>query len=228
MELVDALRTTGAVRKYLDEAIADDVVYRILDTARFAPSGGNRQAWRVIVVRDPNTRAKLRDCYRAAWPEYLAQARADLVPWAPLNDREAERRAFEAVPAIDAELAQGPGAFANRLDKAPVVLAVFASLGDLAAVDRDVDRYPFAGGGSVYPFAWSVLLAARAEGLGGVITTIAIRKETAVRELLGVPDAFALAAVIALGRPAREVRRLRREPVEAFATIDGFTGSPLR
>jgi nitroreductase len=227
MELIDTLRTTGAVREYLDEPVSDDVVYRMLDAARFAPNGGNRQAWRVVVVRDRDLRTKLRDCYVDAWPEYLAQARAGLVPWAPLNDRDAEARALEDVPAMAARLAGDADAFANRLDEAPVLLTIFASLGHLAAVDRDADRYTFAGGGSIYPFVWSLLLAARAEGLGGVITTIAVRRESAVRELFDVPDTYALAAVVALGRPRQEIRRLRRAPVESFATVDRFTGAPL-
>jgi nitroreductase len=227
MELIDTLRTTGAVREYLDEPVSDDVVYRMLDAARFAPNGGNRQAWRVVVVRDRDLRTKLRDCYVDAWPEYLAQARAGLVPWAPLNDRDAEARALEDVPAMAARLAGDVDAFANRLDEAPVLLTIFASLGHLAAVDRDADRYTFAGGGSIYPFVWSLLLAARAEGLGGVITTIAVRRESAVRELFDVPDTYALAAVVALGRPRQEIRRLRRAPVESFATVDRFTGAPL-
>jgi nitroreductase len=94
----------------------------------------------------------------------------------------------------------------------------------LAAIDRDADRYTFAGGASIYPFAWNVLLAARDEGLGGVITTIAIREEAAVKTILGAADPLALAAVIALGYPVRQPRRLRREPVSAFATVDSIDG----
>ena len=64
---------------------------------------------------------------------------------------------------------------AAHLDEVPVLLALFADLSQLAAVDRDLDRYSLAGGASVYPFAWSILLAARTEGLGGVLTTMLIR-----------------------------------------------------
>jgi hypothetical protein len=72
------------------------------------------------------------------------------------------------------------------------------------------------------------LLAARGEGLGGVIVTLICREESAVRELLRIPDRFALACLVALGRPARAVTRLRRRAVEEFATVDGFDGPPLR
>ena len=55
MDLTEALRTTGAVREFTDEPVDDATVYRLLETARFAPNGGNRQAWRVVVVQDPAT-----------------------------------------------------------------------------------------------------------------------------------------------------------------------------
>jgi nitroreductase len=108
-----------------------------------------------------------------------------------------------------------------------VLLALTVDLRDLAAVDRDLDRYTFAGGASVYPFAWNLLLAARAEGLGGVITTMAIREEPGVRALLGLPDEVALAAVIALGHPVKQLSRLTRDPVASFTTVDRHDGEPF-
>jgi nitroreductase len=80
----------------------------------------------------------------------------------------------------------------------------------------------------VYPFAWNLLLSAREVGLGGVITTVALRKEPAVKELLKIPDTFALAAVVALGHPQRRHTKLTRRAVSEFATIDAFSGDPLR
>jgi len=218
MELTDALRTTGAVREFTDRAVDDAVLARVLETARFAPSGGNAQAWRVVVVKDSANRRRLRDCYLRGSRDYMALLAAGLRPWAPTNDRNAEARALAA------ENASAVGGFAEKFDEAPVLLALFADLSMLAAVDRDADRYTFAGGASIYPFAWNVLLAARDEGLGGVITTIAIREEPQVKALLGAPDRLALAAVIALGYPVRQPRGLRRQPVSSFATVDSIDG----
>ena len=223
MDLVDTLRTTGAVREFRPDTVYDDIVFRILDNARFAPSGGNRQGWHVVIVKDPDERRALRDLYLAGWYEYLAQRRAGLVPWAPVTDEEAERRALEQVETA----ATDPGAFAEDLDEVPVLLVLLADLRVLAAVDRGFDRYTMAGGASVYPFAWSILLAARAEGLGGVITTVAIRREPEVKGLLGVPDDLVVAGVIALGRPVVQPRRLTRRPVSEFATVDRFDGPPF-
>jgi nitroreductase len=221
MELTDALRTTGAVRDFTDQAVDDAVLARVLDTARFAPSGGNAQAWRLVVVKDSANRRRLRDCYLRGSRDYLALAAAGLRPWAPTNDRDAEARALAV------ENAAAVGGFAERFDEAPVLLALFADLSMLAAVDRDADRYTFAGGASIYPFAWNILLAARDEGLGGVITTIAIREEPDVKDLLAAPDPLALAAVIAMGYPVRRPSRLRRQPVSSFATVDSIDGPPF-
>jgi len=223
MDLIDTLRSTGAVREFTDEPVDDAVLARILDTARFAPSGANAQAWRVVVVKDEQIRRRLRDLYLPGWCDYLAMSAAGLRPWAPVNDRAAEAAAVAGWSEQAAEAVAANG-FAAHLDQAPVLLAVFADLSMLAAVDRDLDRYTFAGGASVYPFAWNILLAARAEELGGVLTTMLIRQEDAVRQLLGADDPLALAALIALGHPVHPPRRLRRQPVEAFATVDRIGG----
>ncbi len=228
MELLHALRTTGAVREFTEEPVPDDVLWRVLDNARFSPSGGNKQGWRVVVVRDPAIRAALRDLYLPGWYDYLAMTGAGIRPWAPVNDREAEARALAGAPDIARQAAAGPGGFAEHLDRAPVLLAVFVDLAALAADDRDAERYSVAGGASVYPFAWNVLLAARAEGLGGVITTMNVREEPAVKTLLDAPDDHALAAVLALGHPVRQPRRRTRAPVESVTPGHPGTGDPLR
>jgi nitroreductase len=229
LDLIETLRSTGAVREFLPDPIDDAVLYRILDTARFAPSGGNRQGWRVIVVKDPEKRRALRDLYLTGWYEYLAISGAGLVPWAPVTDRVAEAEATSRAPELAeqaaARTAAGAPGMAEALDLAPAILLLVVDLTALAAVDRDLDRYTFAGGASVYPFAWNLLLAGRAEGLGGVITTMAIRREEEMRQLFSIPETSAVAAVVVLGRPVSAARRLRRQPVEAFTRVDGYTGA---
>lgn len=227
MDLIDTLRTTGAVREFTDEPVPDDVVARVLDTARFAPSGGNRQGWRVVVARDPARRRRLRDLYLDGWYDYLAMSGAGLTPWGSLNDREEEATALRQVPSLARRAAAAPGGFAEHLDEVPVLLVLFADLAVLSTVDRDLPRHGLVGGASIYPFAWSLLLAARAEDLGGVVTTIAVRHEDEVKALFEAPDDWALAAVVALGRPRQRPRRLRRVPVPAWASIDRVGGDPV-
>ena len=227
MELTDALRTSGAVREFTGQPVDDATVYRLLETARFAPNGGNRQAWSVIVVQDPIIREALRDIYLPGWYQYLAQTSAGLTPWAVITDRERERRAISTADEIAAEAASGPGGFAEHFDQVPVMLVLLADLRRLATVDRDAEHYTMVGGASIYPFAWSILLAARAEGLAGVMTTMVIRNEAAVMDLLSVPPTHTVAGVLTLGHPVRQVSTLRRGPVEEFATIDRYDGRPL-
>ncbi len=226
LDLVATLRSTGAARQFHPEPIPDDVLERLLDTARFAPSGGNRQGWRVIVVKDPATRVALRDIYLSGWYEYLALGSAGLVPWAPTGDREAEAAAIVDAGRFAEAGAAAPG-FAETIDTAPALLLVLADLDALAAVDRDLPRYTLVGGASIYPFVWSLLLAARAEGLGGVLTSVVVRREDDVRARFDIPDTVAVAGLVVLGRPVTAPRKLTRAPVASFAWVDRYGGAPL-
>jgi nitroreductase len=205
------------VRDFTAEPVPDSVVASLLDVARFAPNGGNRQAWRVIVVKDPAVRKGLRDLYQEPWQQYLAMMMAGLTPWSPLNDRGAEAAAIAGASKVSV-------GFADHFDEVPVLLVLLADLRRLACVDRDLPRYTMVGGASIYPFAWSILLAARSVGLGGVITTMTTGREADMRALLGVPEEFAVAGVLALGRPVHQATRLKREPVSSFATVDRLDG----
>lgn len=227
LDLVDALRSTGAVRSFEDRPVDRATVARILDTARFAPNGGNQQAWHVVVVEDAATRSAIRDLYVPGWIEYLEQRAAGLQPWAPIGDHDAEAAAIErARQRLDDGTAE-PGDFAVGFDRVPLMLVVLADLRKLAATDRDLDRYTLVGGASIYPFVWSILLAGRAEGLGGVVTTMTVTREPEVKALLGAPPELAIAAVVAMGHPTHQPTRLRRDPVETFATVDRVDGAPI-
>ena len=81
----------------------------------------------------------MRDLYLPGWYEYLAQSAAGLVPWAPITDLDAERRAIEGAAALAAGAAAGPGGFAEHLDEVPALILVLADLRKLATVDRDAD-----------------------------------------------------------------------------------------
>jgi nitroreductase len=200
MNLRDALRTTGSTREFSARPVDDAVLFDVLDDARFAPSGGNRQAWRVIVVKDISQRRAVAAAYLDAWHDYVGSLLAGVAPFSPLaseDDRRAARDQREA-----ARARSNPEGFAETLANVPALLVVVADLGALAATDRDLNRYQLVGGASVYPFVWSVLLAAHERDLGGVMTTVAIKNEDALRDILRLPDDFAVAAVMALGYPA--------------------------
>ena len=221
MELRDALRTTGAVRDFTTQHVPDAVLQEILDDARFAPSGGNRQAWRVILVENEQ-RAQLRDIYLEGWHEYVSHVLAGQVPFSPLAS-DADRAAADAQRS-EADALFDPEGFAESIDRVPVMLVVLADLGSLAATDRDLDRYQLVGGASIYPFVWSILLGAHERGLAGVMTTVLTRNEQAAREVLHVPDDYAIAALLALGYPVKRPTKLKRRRVEEFTTRDTFDG----
>ena len=143
-------------------------------------------------------------------------------PWPPIGDREAEAAAVASVAPVDVDAADH--GLVDGLFDAPIVLALLADLTRVVGTDRDLGRYTLVAGASIYPFAWSILVGARSEGLGGVMPTILTRQEPAMRDLLGVPDHFALAAVMMLGHPVRQPTKLRRDPVESFVTVDHFDG----
>ncbi|HSN02951.1 MAG TPA: nitroreductase family protein [Acidimicrobiales bacterium] len=225
LDLAGALRTTGAVRDFTDEPVRRDEIYDILDAARHAPSGGNRQGWRVIVVERADLRERLRDAYLDAWHDYVSHLLAGLIPFSPLAT-DAERRA--AAAQRDAAIAASrPDGFAENLHAVPAMLVIGADLAALAATDRDLERYSIVGGASVYPFVWSILLAAREHGLGGVMTSVATRNEDAVRDILSIPPTWAVAAIVALGHPRHQPTKLTRRPVEDVARLDTFDGPPL-
>lgn len=218
------MRTTPATRSFTDEPVADETIKEILDLARFAPSGGNRQVWHVIVLKDAKVRERIRELYVLGWREYMAHLEAGLVAFAPVDHGRWPG------PAVDLDRARttpSPNPFADHLDEVPVLLLVTVELARLAVVDNGLDRQSIAGGASVYPFVHNMVLAARDLGLGGVMTTVLVRQEPAVRSLLGIPDGHAVASLVAIGHPTRVVTKLQRAPVDEFTTVDHFSGSAL-
>lgn len=223
MELAEVMRTTPATRSFTDEGVPDEVVHRILDHARFAPSGGNRQGWHVVVIRSAEVRRAIKELYQGSWREYAAHGRIGKVAFSPGSDRFSQ----SWVDLDEARATEAPNSFADHLDEHPVVLIVCVELEALAVLDHGLDRQSIVGGGSIYPFCHNIMLKARDEGLGGVMTTAICREEPAVVDLLGVPDTHVVASLIALGHPEQVVTKLRRDPVEDFTTVDRFDGAPF-
>lgn len=215
MDLSEALRTTGSSRDFTDETVDDTTVASILDDARFAPSGGNRQPWRVAIVKDPAIRRRLADLMTEVWYEYLGEGTDPTRTPFAFGLASGHRRIEAANPLLD------------QIEEVPVVIAVAADLNRIALMDANTGRPPITAGASIYPFCWSMLLAARARGLGGVMTTFLSRVEDEAAPDLGMPEGHALAATIFLGHPVHLATKLRRAEVAGFTTIDRFDGAPL-
>jgi nitroreductase len=227
MDLLEVLRTNGSVRAFRADPVGDDVIARILDTARFAPSGGNKQGWHVISLRDPATRTRVAELARMGWNEYSAMTAAGVRPFAA----DASGRWPGPPPGMDLareRATERPWPFMQGIEHTPALLVITVDLTAVAAVDVELERIGVAAGASIYPFCHNILLAARAEGLGGVLTTFLVRQEPAARELLGLPPTHAIAAMIALGVPEHQPTKLTRRSVAEFATVDRFDGPTLR
>ena len=219
MELFDVMRSTFSARDFTADPVPDDVLVKILDHARFAPSGGNRQGWKVVVVRDQKTKDELARMSGIAAKRYAAQASNGENPWNSIDP-----------PRVDAatiERTQAPARLMEPLAKAPVVLVICVDLKVVASIDQDLKRVGVVSGGSVYPFAWNILMGARHEGFAGTITTLAIAQEPAIQALLGLPPHVAVCAVMPIGRPVKRLTKLKRRPVAEFAMRERWGGAPL-
>jgi nitroreductase len=216
MDLLAAMRCAPTSRRFSDEPVEEAALVRALDAARFAPSGGNRQGWRVVVVRDPERRAELARLYLAPWGEYMEQTGMAHVLANPQD--------FE--PAVVNRTRRADD-YAQSLAQVPVHLVLGVRLGDLAVTDSGLPRQSIVGGASIYPFAQNLLLALRAEGLGAAMTTLLVPAEADVKQLLAMPEDVALAAHIGVGHRAEPwPRQLSRKQVAEFAFAERY-GEPL-
>jgi nitroreductase len=214
------MRTTFGCRHFTDEPLPDDDLIAILDAARFAPSGGNRQGWRVIVVRDQATKEALVDLSLPALRLYVAQAAAGETPWNTIIPSSID-------PASIDHSDDSPVSWFRTIAAAPVMLVVGVDLSLVASADSQLDRIGVISGGSVYPFVQNILLAARGLGYGGALTTFLAASEPEAQALLGMPSEVAIAALVPLGRPQRVLTKLRRRPVAAFARHERWDGPAL-
>ncbi len=205
MELYEVMRTAFSCREFTGEPVPAEVLRRIVDNARFAPSGGNRQGWRIIHVTQPGLKERLADLSLPAATRYLLEVMAGENPFNTIYPSH--------VTAADVAAAEPPERLVAHIRRAPTLLVVTVDLALVASMDRDLDRIGLVSGASIYPLVWNILLAARNEGYGGTITTMAVAREPELQALLHLPAHWAVAAVVPLGRPVKQLTRLRRRPV---------------
>lgn len=220
MELTTVMRSTFAARDYTNDPLPDSVLYELIDNARFAPSGGNRQAVRIIVVRDPILQGQFADMTLPIAQRYTAQSMAGETPYnviTPTALSAAEIAAVEPLPQLTA-----------HIRSAPVLLVACVDLGALAALDADLPRIGMAVGASVYPLLWNILLGAREKGYGGTFTTLTLAVEPQLKPLLNIPDGWAVAALMPMGKPVKQLTRLKRKPVEEIAVLGSWDGAALQ
>lgn len=209
LELYSAMQTTRAVRRLRPDPIPEDVLRRVLTAATWGPSGGNRQPWRIVVVRDEVAKQALQRLYSSAWQAYAAAGRAQL---GGLPERAANR----------SERALAAGDYlAAHLHEVPAILVFCFDPGGVFVTDAKLGRMSVVGGASIYPAVQNALLACRAEGLGCVLTTLLCAYEQQIRPLLEIPEPWGTAAFVPIGYPVGSGHGpVSRRPIEHIAFAD--------
>ena len=214
------MRTQHACRYYRDDAVPDEVLYRAVELARFAPNGGNRCAVRFVFVRDPRLRRQLGEWYLPLWEEVAAAARAGEQPIATASGHLKSTGTGFRDPART--MADGDH-FARRFGEHPVIIVVCADLAQTHPTDTELGRLSIVGGASVYPMAQNLCLALRAQGIATTFTTLLVAREPDVKQLLGIPEHMSTACHIVAGYPARPFpTRLHRPGVSQIAFTDRY------
>ncbi len=193
MDIHEALYTTRAMRRVKPDPVPMDVQARIIDAAIRAPSGGNTQSWRFMLVDDPAISAELGPIYRRCIDRLWETIYKDRVEAARAAPDEPESKATLSMVASVEHAADNFAAY-------PLFLFAFQR-GDMS-------------GGSIFPSIWSAMLAARAEGVGSSLTTVLAFEGDTVPELLGVPieDGWKMAACVPMGYPTGRWGTAKRKP----------------
>jgi len=211
MDIYDAMSTLRAVRRLKPDPLPEGVLHRILQAAAWAPSGGNVQPWRVVVVRETEKRRAVGDLYRPQWAKYSAGARSNL---AQLSGE---------VLAKQERMLAAADYLGEHMGDAPAILVFCFNPDHMAITDADLGRPSVVGGGSVYPAVENAMLACRAEGVGCTLTTLLCFCEEEVKALLDIPEGWYTCAFLPIGYPQlRGHGPISRRPVEKLAFADSW------
>ena len=175
ISLFEAIHSQRAVRNFSAEPVSDEAIATIMEAAIRAPSGGNRQRWSFLIIKDREVKRRLGEWYFDAWRRITT---------------DMDFQSLAAQP-------YRPSMLTHAMDDVPVLI--------LACQERPADGHSpdtITSGASIYPAVQNIMLAARALGLGTVLTTLHTRHEQEVKELLSIPANVDTAALIPLGYPA--------------------------
>ena len=193
ISLFDAISSQRAIRQFSDQPVSDEAIETILSAATCAPNGGNRQPWRFIVIRDAEIKRRLGEWYLSAWQDATAKM-------------EALTQAYRDGADLSQQMATVPALILACIDHG----------------DAGVRPGPVTQGASIYPAVQNLMLAARALGLGTVLTTLHTQYEDEIKTLLHIPASVETAALIPVGYPAEGVRfgGARRRPLSEVVFHD--------
>lgn len=208
MDIYEALYTTRAMRRVKPDPIPESVQARILDAAIRAPSGGNGQNWRFLLVDDPEKKKLLGPLYRDALDQLYKTVYAPMVAKV-----EAAPDSPESVQT--AKVLKSSRWLADHFEEVPLFLFAFVR-GDRT-------------GGSIFPAVWNAQLAARAQGVGSSLTSIlGLFHDDEVKEILGVPteQTWVQSCCVSFGYPTGRWGVAPRRPAHEVAYRNGW-GEPV-
>ena len=203
MDLHEAMYSLRAMRRLKTDPVPEELIWKVLDAAIRAPSGGNRQPWNFIVVTDAEKKRKIGEWYLDGWNAVYGAAQGAM---------QAEGDQARTLRSADH--------LANHLAEAPVFIIPTVRASGVAAVSGM--------GSSIFPAVQNLMLAARAEGLGTTLTTLHKAHEAEVKELLGVPEGVETMCLIPMGWPKGKFGQGPRLPVEKVTYWDGWGEAKTR
>lgn len=207
IDLFEALGTMRAMRRLKPDPVPDELIHKIINAGLGAPSGGNVQHWRFIVVKDPDIKQQLQQYYKKALDKILPRYRSNPPP--PGKTQEQKNRMLDAVVYLTEYLHEAP------------VLIVCCLVGDFAASIGLAKM----SGASIYPAVQNMLLAARGLGLGSTLTTRHLLFEKEVNAILGLPENAETFAILPIGYPIGNFGPVSRVPLEEVTFQDQW-GKP--
>ncbi len=209
VDLYEAMSSLRAVRRLKPDPIPDEVLGRVLQAAAWAPTGGNVQPFRILVVKDPDKLEQIAGWYHEEWHKYTSAMRLGLDKM-PEPAAESARKMLRAGDYL-----------AGHLGQVPALLVFCFNPQQMAITDSDLDRPSVVGGGSVYTAVQNAMLACRAEGLGCVLTTLLCYKEVEIKQLLDIPADWGTCAHVPIGYPVLKGHGpISRRPVSKMCYLD--------
>jgi nitroreductase len=210
-ELFDVIFSTRSMRRLRSDPVPDEIIYKILDAGIRAPSGGNTQHWRFVVVKDPQVKQQVQQIYQKGWSAVQAMYRNRT---APAHMEEGKfRRLLDTAAHLAAHLAEAPVLLFACLKERPMPPQLAAKLARLS-------------GSSIYPAVQNMLLACRALGLGATLTTVCSLYDDELRAVLHLPSDISTYALLPIGYPQGQFGPVKRVAVEEVTCVDRW-GTPL-
>jgi len=206
--LFEAMHQMRAMRRLKPDPVPDDMIRKIIDAGVRAPTGGDVQNWRFIVVKDLDIKKKIQAIYQRAFDVVITRYRSSPPP--PGKTEAQKQRMLKAVEHLT-----------DHFHEAPVMI-VCCLMNDMGAAMGLAKM----SGASIYPSVQNMLLAARALGLGSVLTTRHLLYEKDVKEALGLPENVETFAILPIGWPIGKFGPVSREPVEKVTFFNRW-GQPL-